>query len=251
MRKASLFIPAVSMMLLAAGCGGSGSSGSTGNPGGVALEEFSATLPDGSPMEIEIFTNHDGIWAGEFAVATETGPYAHQVGAFQGTSENGTLSATCECIDGTEFTLTGRELSNGSLSLTRSDIPGTTLAFNALAASHAQTRADVSFTLTNSGTSGSSGRATISTTPYFSNADAKEYRGKWRGLDITLFMYTAGICMITIRINDYTINTLYYLNYKLSDVGVATATSGTGSISGYNATTRETTKYGSVATLSP
>jgi hypothetical protein len=248
MRKIGILIPTVSILLLTGGCGGSSSTGSVGNGGGVSLEEFTATLPDGSPMEIEILSNHDGTWVGEFAVAAEAGPYSHQAGTFEGTSESGRLNATCECSDGTEFTMTGRELTNGSLSLSRSDIPGVTLTFQAISSPHIQTRADATFNLN---TNGSSGQGSISTTPFSTNASMTEYRGKWRGLNITMWMYPSGYCVLVTNVNDFALNSTNFSSYKLSDVGVKTTTSSSGYFNAYSPVSREITKYGNSVTLSP
>src|SRR6185312_17014421 len=100
------------------GCGGS-SSVPSGTEGGASLSQFQATLPDGSPMELEILSNDNLTWSGEYAVAAESGAYAHQNGTFVGTISGNSVTMNCVNNDGTTFTMSGTANGNQGFSLTR------------------------------------------------------------------------------------------------------------------------------------
>jgi len=234
------------------GCGGSSSvsSGSGNEIGGVPLSQYQAILPDGSPMEIEILANDNLAWSGEFAVAAETGPYAHQVGSFEGKVSGTTVSATCEAIGGTEFELTGTVNSASTMQLTRSDIPGTVLNFTLVKPQNPKARADTSF---NMNTNGSNGRVTMSTNPFSvqGGGTMTEYRGTWLGLNVTFWAYSSGFATIVTYINDFAISTANFANYKLSDFGTASQTSSSGQVSVYSGVTKSQFKYRTTTQVSP
>lgn len=180
MVKFWVLVVGITLLLVAGGCGGSTSTngGSFPAKGGADLSQYQATLPDGSVMQIEILDNASGTWDGDYAVAASTGPYAFQTGACEGTITGATINALCSNADGTSFQLTGTANGDASLSLTRSDIPGTVLAFTAVtgpkAASRKTPTSTTSFLLN---TGAQSGRATFSTTAYSTNSQMTEYRG--------------------------------------------------------------------------
>ena len=247
-------VPYLGLLICLFGCGGSNSVSSSAEPGGLPFSQYQATLPDGSAMEIEILADDDRAWEGEFAVATETGPYAHQTGTFVGTATGGTLTATCQTPDGVTFDLTGTR--NGpDLQLTRSDIPGIVLNFQPVTAMAPKAgRADTSFNLsigTGTGSTGSNGRVTISTTPYSVNASMTEYRGTWLGLNVTFWSYNSGYASIVTYCNDYAVNTANFANYKLSDFATAKQSSASGRLSVYSAVTKSQFQYPNQSNVSP
>jgi len=248
MRKVSLLSLLVSVPLLLSSCGGSGSSNGLGGGGGAAGQEFTATLPDGSPMVIEIVSTEPGDWDGEFVVGAATGPYAHQMGVFSGTAESGHLTATCTNGAGLDFALSGSVLSNGSLSLTRSDIPGTILTFSPVAAPQTKSRAEASFNFYGGS---SSGRVTISTTPYANHGDFREYRGTWRSLPITFYSFDSGNGQLAIPTNDHSQAMITFFNYRISDFGTKTVNSVTAYTHAYSTVTKQFTSYGFTGTASP
>jgi len=222
--------------------------------GGAPLSQYEAILPDGSAMEIEILANDKLAWEGEFAVATETGPYAHQTGSFEGTVSGKTLTATCEAVDGTTFTLTGT--ANGtSLQLTRSDIPGTVLNFQPVQPlSPAATRADTSFNLKtggSTGSTGSTGRVTLSTSPYSVQGTMTEYRGTWLGLNLTYWAYSSGYASMVIYCNDYAVETANFNTLRISDLGTVTQIGTSGRISVYSPVTKSQFHFPNISTVSP
>src|SRR5476651_2315538 len=126
---AKYWLPSVvaSLFIVLCGCGGSNSvSGAGAGPaeGGSTLSQFQATMPDGSVMELEILTNDNLNYAGEYAVSAQTGPYAFQDGTFDGTIVGSSVTLTCDNDDGTSFTMTGTANGDSGFQLTRSDIPG-------------------------------------------------------------------------------------------------------------------------------
>jgi len=249
MRKALSLVIFVVMAVAINGCGGSTSSTANVAGGGAAFSEFSATLPDGSPMEIEILDDTGTVWSGEFAVATETGPYAHQVGSFEGTSSNGELFATCEAVDGTEFTMTGKK-SGSTLNLTRSDIPGVTLAFQPITPSPKRGNADVNFTF-NTGSTNAKG--VMSNSPYSIQAGGTmyEYRGSWNGLNVTYWYYTSGYGTVVFYIDPFCILTVNFNKLKIADFGSATLSSNSGQLVMYSSIIRQQVKFPGSGTLSP
>ena len=215
------------------------------------MSEFSAILPDGSPMVIEILDNEHGLWVGEFAVATETGPYAHQTGSFEGTLSGNVLNATCEVFDGTEFTMTGTADGDKSLSLTRSDIPGVVLTFlpvTPLPAAMAS-RSDASFHFTAGSTNG---RVVISSSPHaiHSNGTLTEYRGAWLGMPVTYWAYSSGYASCVIYVDPMCIITSNFAVYKLTDFPTATVT-GTGQMTMYSSVIKAQVKVKITTTGSP
>ena len=218
--------------------------------GGVSLSQYQATLPDGSLMEIEIFANDSLAWNGDFAVAAETGPYAHQTGSFQGTITGSQLNATCEAADGTSFQLSGTSNGDSSFTLVRSDIPGTTLTFLPVLQSGPVKRAETSFNLN---TNNTSGRVVLSTTPFSvqGSGTMTEYRGTWLGLNVTFWAYASGYASVIVYVNDFAISTSNFSSYKLIDFGSANLTAASGRVSVYSAVTRSQFQFKNLASVSP
>jgi len=243
------FVLGIGLTFLAiGGCGGSSSSSGSGTNGGVAFEEFTATLPDGSAMELEVLANANGVWAGEFAVAAETGPYAYQVGSFEGKVSGNTLTATCEISGGGEFTLTGSANGDKGLKLTRSDIAGTVLDFVPITPRVlAESRADVSFNLD---TGSAKGRVVISDSPYSRFAPLTEYRGSWLGLSVTFWQYDSGRANCNIFVDPACILTANFQQYKLSDFSSSTAT-GEGQMTMYSSVIRQQVRVKYTPVASP
>jgi len=237
------------------GCGGSGSGSSTPTidpASGTILPEYTANLPDGSPMELEIMHEGDGVISGTFAVAAVTGPYAFQTGIFEGSVAGGTVDLDCEMSDGTEFTMTGTQSGSG-LRLTRSDIAGTVLNFVVQAPNPdfvLNTRAEASFLIT---TGGTNGRATISTTPFSVQGGGvlTEYRGTWQGVPVTFWAYNNGAANIVLYVDPLALDSITFASYKLSDLSTATVSTTSAQISAYSSTTRSIFKFKHSVTCSP
>ena len=232
------------------GCGGSSSS-SGGTPTIGASKEFQANLPDGSSMVLEVFTDSAGVWSGEFAVAAETGPYAHQVGSFEGTDSGSSVTAVCETSDGTQFTISGTKNGAKSYQLTRSDVAGTVLTFLPVTASAgAASRADTSFNLNVGGTSG---QVTVSTTPASIQGGGTmyEYRGTWQGVPATFWSYTSGYATVVLYVDPFAIDTVSFLSYKLTDFPTATKDSSSARVTVYSTVTKSQFRFDSKATASP
>jgi len=201
-------------------------------------------------MEIEVFSDDSLGWSGDFAVAAETGPYAHQVGSFYGTVTGNSISAICETSDGVEFQLTGTAVNRSSLKLTRSDIPGTVLDFQLIQPNGPVARADTSF---NMSSGGSSGRVGISTTPYSIQGGGTmyEYRGTWLGLNCTFWAYTSGYATVVTQVNDFAINSANFRSYKLSDFGTVSQSTTSSQVSIWSPVTKSQVKYTNVINVSP
>ncbi len=250
-RKFWISIFVTSVFIVLSGCGGSDSASpnSNGVVGGASLSQFEATLPDGSVMELEILANDNLIWDGEYAVATETGPYAHQVGDFVGTISGSNVSMDCSNNDGSSFTMTGTSAGNKGFQLTRSDIPGVVLNFTPVTPpSSPKSRADVSFNLN---VNSSSGRCTISDQYYSTNTAMTEYRGTWLGCKVTFWSYASGYAAIVIYVNDYAIDNVTLSTYRLSDFSTVTKPASSGRVTAYNPTSRTNINFGSGASVSP
>jgi len=248
---AKYWLPSVvaSLFVVLCGCGG-GSSLSSGTPreGGASLSQFQATMPDGSTMELEILSNDNLSWSGDYAVSAETGPYAYEDGTFDGTISGDNVTLTCLNDDGTSFTMTGTSNGDSGFKLTRSDIPGTVLTFTPVPQPAVTSLADVSFNLN---VTGASGRCVISDQPFSSSNGLTEYRGTWQGLKTTFWSYSSGYANIVIYVNDYAIDSLNFATYRLSDFASVTKGSNTGYMNVYSPVTKVILKFGAVGTVSP
>ena len=199
-------------------------------------------------MEIEIFANDNLAWNGDFAVAAQTGPYAFQTGSFEGTVSGNMLTANCTAADGTTFQLSGTSNGDSSFTLTRSDIPGTTLTFLPVAQSGPVKRADTSFILN---TNNSSGRVVMSTSSYSVQGTLTEYRGTWLGVNVTFWAYFSGYASIVVYVNDYAVSMSNFTSYKLSDFGSASLTASGGRVSVWSPVTKTQFQFKNIATVSP
>ena len=248
---AKYWLPSVvaSLFVVLCGCGG-GSSLSSGTPreGGASLSQFQATMPDGSTMELEILSNDNLSWSGDYAVSAETGPYAYEDGTFDGTISGDNVTLTCLNDDGTSFTMTGTSNGDSGFKLTRSDIPGTVLSFTSVPPPRVTSLATVSFNLNVTGTSG---RCNLSDQPYSRQGNMTEYHGTWQGLTVIFWAYDSGYANIVIYINDYAIDSLTYASYKLSDFTSVTKNSNSGYVNVYSPVTKVILKFGAVGTVSP
>lgn len=254
MAKSWLLVTVFTFAVALSGCGGSDSPAIDIHPGGGSLSpQYTATLPDGSPMDIEVVDEGDGMVSGSFAVAAVTGPYAFQVGAFEGSISGGDVTMYCTTSDGaTQFQMSGTQSSSG-FELTRSDIAGTVLHFTFEAPdSQFETRGDVS---TNFSTSqrGTSGKLTLSTTPYSvqGGGTLTEYRGTWLGVPATFWQYSTGQSNIVTYVDNITVDSTTFSSYKISDVPTASVTSGSGTLTAYSNTSRQQYRFNHVATCTP
>jgi len=248
---AKYWLPSViaTLFIVLTGCGGSNNvaSGSGTQVGGASLSQYQATLPDGSVMELEILADDSLNWEGEYAVSAETGPYAHQDGTFDGTISGDSVTLNCQNDDGTSFTMTGTGNGQG-FQLTRSDIPGTVLNFTPVTPLAPKGRADVSFNLN---VTGSSGRCVLSDSAYSSSNGLTEYRGTWQGLKVTFWAYSSGYANIVIYVNDYAIDSLSYASYRLTDFTTVSKNSSNGYMNVYSPVTKVILKFGAVGAVSP
>jgi hypothetical protein len=199
-------------------------------------------------MELEIFSNDNVSYSGDYAVSAETGPYAYQDGTFDGAITGGTVTFNCQNDDGTSFTMSGTANGDLGFQLTRSDIPGATLTFTPVAAPKVKSQADVSFNLNVTGTSG---RCTISDQPFSSSNGLTEYRGTWQGLKVTFWAYSSGYATISISVNDYAIDNLTYASYRLADFSTVSKNSSSGYMNVYSPLTKTIVKFGAVGAVSP
>ena len=199
-------------------------------------------------MELEIFANDAMEWCGDFAVATETGPYAHQTGSFEGKLTGTSINAECETGDGTQFQLTGTANGDASFNLTRSDIPGVVLTFLPVKQMSPVHFADTSFILNSSGTNA---RAVVSTSPYSSQNGLLEYRGTWNGVNLTFWSYSSGYASLAVQVNDWAIGTLNFTNYKITDTGTAKLNSASGNVQMWSPTAKVMFKFGTSGSVSP
>jgi len=249
---AKYWLPAVvlSIFVVLIGCGGSSSvsSGSVAPVGGASLSQFQATLPDGSVMELEVFSNDSLNWTGDYAVSAQTGPYAYQSGSFDGTIVGDSVMLNCDNDDGTSFTMTGTANGDLGFQLTRSDIPGTVLTFTSVAPPKKKASADVSFTLN---TNGANGRCTLSDQPYSNSNGMTEYRGTWQSCKVTFWAYSTGYASIVVYINDFAIDNVIFASYRLSDFTTVTKTANSANLSIYNPTSKVVMRFGGGASVSP
>jgi hypothetical protein len=248
MRKVWISIGLAALFLALNGCGGSTSTPTSGIVGGSAFSEFRGTLPDGSLMAIEILDNTAGHWAGDFAVMTETGAFAHQTGSFEGSITGNAVHATCETVDGAEFTLDGTAHGDVDLQLTRSDIPGTVLSFDAVRGSAPAARADLTFNLN---TGSTNARVTLSGTPYSSTNLMTEYRGTWSRVPVTFWAYPSGFASIVIYADPQCINVSNFASYKITDFPSATKNSDVSQTSTYSTVAKTQLKFRGTVTVSP
>jgi hypothetical protein len=250
MHKGRISLLLASLFFALTGCGGSNGVGSTADPaGGVSLSQYQATLPDGSPMEMEIFADDSNGWSGNFAVASVTGPYAEQTGSFQGTVTNGAVNATGDIDSGGTFQLTGTDDGDAGFHLTRSDLPGVVLNFTKVAAPTKGSRATVTFKLDGNGTSG---QCALSDQPFSSTNGITEYRGTWQSCKVTFWSYSTGYANIVIYVNDFAIYNITLASYRLSDFASVTKAASSASLSIYNPISKVVMRYNAAAsTVSP
>jgi len=232
------------------GCGGSASvaGGSAAPVGGTSLEQFQATMPDGSVMELSIFSNDNINYSGDYAVSAETGPYAYQDGTFDGSIVGNSVTLNCQNNDGTSFTMTGTANGDLGFKLMRSDIPGTTLSFAEVPTPKVKAHTDSSFNLNVTGTSG---RCVMSDQIFSRQGGMTEYHGTWQGLVVYFWAYDSGYANIVIYINDYAIDSLTYASYRFSDFGTVSKNSNSGYMNAYSPKTKVILKFGAVGAVSP
>jgi len=238
------------LFVILCGCGGSSSS-VPGEPtvGGTSMEQFQATMPDGSVMNLDIFSNDNINYSGDYAVSAETGPYAYQDGTFDGTIVGDMVTLNCQNNDGTSFTMTGTANGDLGFQLTRSDVPGTTLNFSEVPAPKVRANTtDVSFNLN---ATGSNGRCVMSTQVFSKQGGMTEYHGVWQGCNVIFWAYDSGYANIVIYINDYAIDSLTYASYRFSDFSTVSKNASAGYMNVYNPKSKVILKFGAVGAVSP
>jgi len=241
------------LALVLNGCGGSISSGSSVNTGGgTASRQYTATLPDGSPMDIEVVDEGAGEISGSFAVAATTGPYALEAGSFDGAVTGNSVSVDCTTADGDEFQMTGKQGSNG-FQLTRSDIPGTVLLFTLEAPSARPRAVPTSSVQTNLtlGTSGTTGKLTISTSAYSVQGPLTEYRGTFAGVPATFWQYNTGQSSIVLGIDPISLDTATYASLRLTDLPTVKAGTSAATMTTYSTITKTSFRTGHGQSIAP
>lgn len=204
-------------------------------------------------MVLVVENRETGKWTGEFAIGGQKGPHSEQAGFFRGTASGNQVEATCETPDGGTFKIEGTVASDNSLALTRSDIPGSALAFRAVAPLPAgNTRGDASFLLT---TGGTNGRVTVSTSPssvtVSGSTTISEHRGTWQGVPVIFWAYSSGTANLTIYIDPMCVSSQVFATYRFADFSTKTVVAGNGQMTMYSSVTRTQIKYKVTPTASP
>ncbi|AIE86511.1 hypothetical protein OP10G_3143 [Fimbriimonas ginsengisoli Gsoil 348] len=130
------------------GCGGSRESG--GDLPGLAdpFTVYSAQLPDGAQMDLVLAETSGGEWSGSFNEASDDNAAEDVSGLFSGTRAGNSVTADILTDGGVKISLSGSYQSDGTIRLTRSDLPGSTLVFHTVKAnSAAATRSSVQFSI--------------------------------------------------------------------------------------------------------
>jgi hypothetical protein len=162
---------AVACLTLAAGCGGSSSGGNGGSDDSSAV--YIAQLPGGAEMELVMADTSNGYWSGAIEEASPI-EAENLDGMFLGKRTGDSVTAQCTFNNGTNFTLTGSYMSDKSLHLRRSDLPGVDLIFTAAIQNPSPaTRSTVQFKF--KGSTGASMIITVNTTPISQDAKFINY----------------------------------------------------------------------------
>ncbi len=203
------------------GCGGSG-SGSSPSTGGSDFEVFEATLPDGSPMTLEVYYNTGSQWEGAFEVDATAGPYASQAGTFGGSISGKNVTAVCALSDGGTFQLVGIANGDAGMKLTRSDIPGNVLAFKPVAGTAAMTTGTfkITYTLGLAYASNMTGTAIFQSTP-FDYGYMQQFSGTWQSFPIRLNVSDFGV-VVTVDMRAGGISIGQYEGLTFGNVGKGT-----------------------------
>jgi len=222
MRKGLLSTMCFGVTFALLGCGGSSTS-SLPNINTNSL--YKTTLPDGSPMIIDVMENSGGFLIGAFSVSAISGPYADQAGAFGGHIDGRSIQLDCTTTEGDQFTLSGTATSNG-FDLSRSDIPGTVLSFLPVTPPKAPTRSNVSFKF-NAG--GKTGQVSLSSTPVYSDSRSTEYGGSCNSTPIYVTFYSDGKATIIWDLGRNTASAIAkFTGYRFEDISTKTITATSG-----------------------
>ena len=204
-------------------------------------------------MVLVVDDRENGQWMGHFAIGGEKGPHSGQAGFFRGTAAGNHVEATCEAPDGGSFKIEGTLEGDNELTLTRSDIPGSAVAFHSVAPlPQPKVKSPVSFMLT---TGGTNGRVTVESEPASKTTSGTvtiaEHKGSWHGVPVIFWAYSTGTANLTIYIDPMCVSSQVFSNYRLTDFGTKTVVAGSGQMTMYSSVTRSQIKYKVTPTASP
>jgi len=177
-------------------------------------------------MELVIYENDAEGWVGDFNVLSTTGAFAEQNGDFIGTVNGRTITASCTTTDDVSFQLIGTTGADGSLVLTRSDLPGQPLTFKPVKVGTTGVRSLVTFHFDSlTATSGPDARIEMSSTPAIVLFGVSEYRGKFiptssptLNFDCRLVTFPDGKTELKVNMQPATSLTSIFRNYSIKDV---------------------------------
>jgi len=201
------------------GCGGS----SSGTGAGLVSEGavYVATLSGGGEMVLQLLQSDGKDWSGEFE--TIPGDTSAPVeGMFAGTISGNKVQLNCTSEDGTSFTLSGTLGSDHKLVLDHSDLAGPDLQFEPKATTTPSVRSNVTFQASlnrNSIPNNSSGTATVSSTPYYSDSSIQLYTGTWGTWSLEAHVYTSSKSVYLVYYTSDVEVRQYYRDVTLSDLG--------------------------------
>jgi len=191
-----LFVLGAAVFLLA-GCSGSGAS--TAAPAALESSSFSALLPDGSPMSLNVESGQPSFFDADFWVLSQAGADAFEGGSCYGDVSGQTVQAACVDETGANFQLTGQAV-QGGYDLTRSDIPGSTLQFRSSDVIQATTLTTIQFPYQID--IAGSYRATVKGVINDGNV-ASELKGTFALMPTTVVFYGQSFTTITVDISEF------------------------------------------------
>jgi hypothetical protein len=141
----SLSLAAFGLVALLSGCGGDSEVDAV-NPPGSPFTIYSTTLPDGAEMDLVLSETAKGEWSGAMNEASDTNLAEDTSGVFSGQRIGSSVNAQILTDTGATIDIEGSYQSDGTIHLSRSDLPGVVLVFRALATkSVPASRASVKF----------------------------------------------------------------------------------------------------------
>jgi len=204
--------------LVLSGCGGSSSSSSSGKDVG-GMGTMAATMPDGSPMVLEVAETDADEFAGSYSVFSNTGPHSFESGACFGSVANRVIDTVCIDTDGHSFKMSGKAVSGG-YDFKRDDIASATLAFRATAAAlRSGHRADRTFKLS---TQVGTGVVTINGDETFNANGEYMLRGQFNGRPVTVVAYSDGKMKLKVEMSHSSVLDMTFNDMTPSQLGEAT-----------------------------
>jgi len=174
--RRSLSLAALGMVVLLSGCGGNSESDSGSIGTDTTFKIYTALLPDGAEMDLVLSETKAGEWSGALNQESSDNPDETFSGLFSGNRTGNLVTAQILTDTGTAIDVQGSYQSDGTIHLTRSDMPGVSLVFRALQNQPASlSRSSVKFNLQYSGSAAST--ITANSTPTASDAHYTYYTG--------------------------------------------------------------------------